>query len=410
MENDEKYNEKLQKVYKIKEELEKELEKKGIKIPNKIQEKEKVRVVYKPDQEIEALNLSINKINNWFDIIIEDIDISNEKLAYFLELRLNNKPTLGYSNQFGLMHLFRGDFQKAEKFFLLKENDPDSQMNLSFLKIIRNDEDAINYLKNLMDKYPQNGLSYLSMSLFFLKKKEYYNAYNFIKIANKYLNYSIIDIALSLYEKDIQKALSYISKAYLEGKAKNKLNFFNYYISLFNSDLERASSFSSMIKEVKTPCQKCIKALSTNQIYTTEDYCLFGEQVLFQLGKPKTFALDNTELYDTILYAYFYNKNIKSFNNFCILISALFNKVSVLLFPAVNELQRNKQDIFSTNKNAIKFDLPGPLYYENLTKLLNDLEKQYQRKFDFSLDLPFFEALRLLFGWRMCQYLYNVDS
>lgn len=58
------------------------------------------------------------------------------------------------------------------------------------------------------------------MSLFFLRERNYAQCYKFIEAANKILNYSYINIALSLYDKDIQKALSFMSKSYLEGKAK----------------------------------------------------------------------------------------------------------------------------------------------------------------------------------------------
>ena len=52
----------------------------------------------------------------------------------------------------------------------------------------------------------KNGLSYLTMSLFFLRERNYAQCYKFIEAANKILNYSYINIALSLYDKDIQKA------------------------------------------------------------------------------------------------------------------------------------------------------------------------------------------------------------
>ena len=168
-----KQEDKLKKIYQVKKELEKELEKKGIKITEKEEKKEKVKVVYKPDYEIEKLNVSINNLNNWFDLMINDIDLSNQKLAYFFELRLANKSIQEYNNQFGLMHLLRSDYQKAEKMFLINYNNYDSQVNLGFLKIIRKDEDSFNYLSDLIEKYPKNGLSYLTMSLFFLRERNY---------------------------------------------------------------------------------------------------------------------------------------------------------------------------------------------------------------------------------------------
>ena len=78
-----KQEDKLKKIYQVKKELEKELEKKGIKITEKEEKKEKVKVVYKPDYEIEKLNVSINNLNNWFDLMINDIDLSNQSLLIF---------------------------------------------------------------------------------------------------------------------------------------------------------------------------------------------------------------------------------------------------------------------------------------------------------------------------------------
>ncbi|CEP78984.1 MAG: hypothetical protein WBH84_05220 [Defluviitoga tunisiensis] len=402
-----KQEDKLKKIYQVKKELEKELEKKGIKITEKEEKKEKVKVVYKPDYEIEKLNVSINNLNNWFDLMINDIDLSNQKLAYFFELRLANKSIQEYNNQFGLMHLLRSDYQKAEKMFLINYNNYDSQVNLGFLKIIRKDEDSFNYLSDLIEKYPKNGLSYLTMSLFFLRERNYAQCYKFIEAANKILNYSYINIALSLYDKDIQKGLSFMSKSYLEGKAKKTLNLLNYYIAILMEDTEKASSTAVMLRDGDTACEKCVRMLSTSQVVEVPLYCMLYERVLFDIGKPKTYSNDDSELYEVLFYKYYNDNDSRNFNSLCKKIQYTFDKIPIALIPSIEPKGKPVFNLFSIPKNAIKVSLKGPTYFENLSTLFTEMGRQFGKSFTFYLDLPFFEALRLIFGWRICQFLYS---
>ncbi|KUK82691.1 MAG: Uncharacterized protein XD96_0718 [Petrotoga mobilis] len=398
---------KLRNLYKIKEEIEKELEKKGIRKPDTHQKKKTAKTIYKADYEIEKLAVSINNINNWFDLIIYDIDLSNEKLSHFFELRLSHKTLQEYSNQFGMMHLFRNDFQKAERFFESK-NDINSKINQGFLKIIRNDEDANKYFTKLISTHPKNGLVYLTLSLLFLKRKDFYNAYKIIKVANSFLDYSFINMGLNAYEKNFQKALSFLSKAYLEGKAKRFVNLINYYVSLFISDSEKAFSSFALLKEDKTPCINCIKILSNSEKVEHPSYCPFYERILFHTGNPKPYKAENSELYEILFHKYYQEKDIQQFNSYAKKIEQYFNNVP-LIFLSSTETTSKKviTDLFSQHKMGVKINLKGPNYYDNLNKVTTDLKTKYQRNFTFFLDLPFYEALRLLFGWRICQYLYR---
>lgn len=409
-ENEKQYEdqeEKLKKIYQVKKELEKELEKKGIKLPEKAEKKEKVRVVYKPDYEIEKLSVSINSLNNWFDIVINDIDLSNEKLAYFFELRLSNKNVLEYCNQFGLMHLLRGDYQKAERMFKINKNNFDSQINTGFLKIIRKDEDTFSYLSDLIEKYPKNGLSYLTMGLYFLREKNYAQSYKFIEVANKVLDYSYINIALNLYNKETQKALSFMSKSYLEGKAKKILNLLNYYIAILTEDTEKAGSTSSMLREGNSACEKCVRVLSTSQVVEVPQYCMLYERVLFEIGKPKSYSLEDSELYEVLFYKYYSDNDVRNFNSLCKKIQYSFDKIPIALIPSIETQPKPVFKLFSIPKTAIKVNLKGPAYFDNFKTLFNEITKQFGKSFTFHLDLPFFEALRLIFGWRICQLIYH---
>jgi hypothetical protein len=398
---------KLRNLYKIKEEIEKELEKKGIRKPDTQQKKKTTKTIYEADYEIEKLSVSINNINNWLDLIIYDIDLSNEKLSNFFEIRLSHKSLQEYSNQFGMMHLFRNDFQKAEKFFERK-SDLDSKINMGFLKIIRDDEDSNKYFTELINTHPKNGLVYLTLSLFFLKRKDFFNAYKMIKVANSLLDYSFINMGLSAYEKDFQKSLSFLSKAYLEGKAKKVVNLINYYVSLFISDSEKAFSTFALLKEDKTPCVNCIKTLSSSEKVEPPSYCPFYERILFHTGNPKPYKAEDSELYEILFYKYYQEKDIQQFNSYAKKIEQFFNNVP-LIFLSSTETTSKKVigDLFTQHKTGIKINLKGPNYYDNLNKAIIDLKTKYQKNFTFFLDLPFYEALRLLFGWRICQYLYK---
>jgi hypothetical protein len=401
-------NDRLKNLYKIKEEIEKELEEKGIKIPQKVEKKKISKEVYKADYEIERLNVSINNLNNWFDIILNDIDISNEKLSYFFEIRLGNKSSSEHSNQFGLMHLFRNNFELAEKFFNIKNNDVNSFINKGFLKIIRKDEDVTQYFSELIKNYPKNGLIYLTLSLYFLRNKNFHKAYELIKVANNYLNYSFVNMGISAYEKEFQKSISFISKSYLEGKAKKIINLLNFYISLFVNDTERANSSSNMLKEVRTPCVYCIKSLTNSEVIKVSDFCSYYERILSHLGTPKQYNPTNSELYELTFYKFFQEKNIQSFNSYSKRIENSFDKIPLKFIPTTESDLTPKTItnlFYSYQKKGIKWDLKGPNYFENLNKVLEELKDKFHKNYIFILDLPFYESLRLLFGWRICQYI-----
>jgi hypothetical protein len=113
--------------------------------------------------------------------VIHDINISDEKLSLYFENRLSSKSPGEYNNQFGLMHLLRNDFEKAENFFL-SGNDIESLFNLGVLKIFRNDQDKMKFARNLVEKKRNNFYPYFLMGLLFLTENKFEYAYKFIKI------------------------------------------------------------------------------------------------------------------------------------------------------------------------------------------------------------------------------------
>ena len=159
----EEESKKLKNILKLRETVEKDLEKKGINVQKKEQ---KQNTIYKPSSDLETINVNIESLKTWFDIIMSDIGETDEKVAVFLENRLSSKTPNVFSNQYGLMHLLRNDFMKAEKFFLINQSC-ESLFNYGVLKIFRKDQDVLDYSKSLMNKYPQSGYPYLLISMFF---------------------------------------------------------------------------------------------------------------------------------------------------------------------------------------------------------------------------------------------------
>jgi hypothetical protein len=51
--------------------------------------------------------------------------------------------------------------------------------------------------------------------------------------------------------------------------------------------------------------------------------------------------------------------------------------------------------------------LKGPNYSEELNKIIDGFSRKYRSYFDFIIDIPFYESLRLLYGWKTCKRIYK---
>ena len=51
-----------------------------------------------------------------------------------------------------------------------------------------------------------------------------------------------------------------------------------------------------MLRDGDTACEKCVRMLSTSQVVEVPLYCMLYERVLFDIGKPKTYSNDDSEL------------------------------------------------------------------------------------------------------------------
>jgi hypothetical protein len=172
-------------------------------------------------------------------------------------------------------------------------------------------------------------------------------------------------------------------------------------------DTEKASSTAVMLRDGDTACEKCVRMLSTSQVVEVPLYCMLYERVLFDIGKPKTYSNDDSELYEVLFYKYYNDNDSRNFNSLCKKIQYTFDKIPIALIPSIEPKGKPVFNLFSIPKNAIKVSLKGPTYFENLSTLFTEMGRQFGKSFTFYLDLPFFEALRLIFGWRICQFLYS---
>ncbi|BBE32047.1 hypothetical protein OSSY52_21880 [Tepiditoga spiralis] len=397
-------NDKLEAIYKLKKEMEKDLKKKGGKIKSE-EETEKKRTIYKPDKVLSGINIPFEKIKTWFDINLYDIEISDEKLSFYFESKLTNKSPGYFYNQFGLMHLLRNDYEKAEKFFLLGK-DIESKFNYGVLKVFRKDEDALVYAKEIVNKYPQTGYPYLLLSLYFISVNNFDGAYKFLTTANKFLNYSFISLALSIYKKDFIASKAYLSKCFLENKAKKTITLLDYYMTLFGTDIDKRLSIFSSIRRENTPCAKCIETIQSKKGHETPEYCAFSQRInsiLFLNESSKSYIFEKLDLN----FINFFNANLKEeANKVYQSMIKIYGELDILFIPGSTNKMGLKTLEFITETTKYKMTLKGPDYYTELKTILKSLKNNYHKDFDFIINVPFYESLRLLFGWRTCKRLY----
>ncbi|MDK2945907.1 MAG: hypothetical protein PWQ85_679 [Geotoga sp.] len=401
-------NDKLKNIYKLRNQFKKDLSKKGINYESNEEMKKKKTTIYNYDLESNTLNIPIIKLKTWMDFVIYDINISDEKLSLYFENRLSSKSPSEYNNQFGLMHLLRNDFEKAENFFL-SGRDIESLFNLGVLKVFRGDQDKLKFAKSLVEKKKNSHYPYFLMGLIFLKENKFEYAYKFIKIAGELSNYTFVNMAINLYNKNFKEVGSLISKAFLEGRAKKTVSLFIYYNSQFTKDVDKSTSALSAVKKDEFPCTKCIQAFNSNKSdYSIENYCLFSNKIFSYVdqNKIKIGVADNFENN----FLKFYNmKNYKGADSIFDKMVEMFGSLDIVLFKTkVNLVKKGlKTNGFFNEDSGYRIRLKGPNYSEELNKIIDGFSRKYRSYFDFIIDIPFYESLRLLYGWKTCKRIYK---
>ncbi|MDO7976724.1 hypothetical protein OF820_02840 [Oceanotoga sp. DSM 15011] len=397
---------KFENIMKLKREFEKDLIKQGKKIEPK---KEKTKpTIYKPDIDQISINVPVQNIKTWVDFVLYDIELEDEKLSLIFENRLSSKSPMQYYNQFGLMHMLRNDYDKAENFFLTG-NDIESRFNLGMLKIFRKDKDILNYTKSFLDNHRKSPYPYLLLCTLSLVQEKYSMAAKFLKIANDYLNYSFISMATALYDKDIQKASSYISKAFLEGKAKKTINILNFYIGQYSNDIEKSISALASLRKDNFPCVSCIKDFNNNKANSKiPDYCSFSKTIYSYVDQNKIIPYSVNTIAAEIIKSF----NMKDEEKTNKLIQKLINSydgINVLFFKTkTNELKKGlKTNGFYHEENTYRVGLTdGKNYYKEIVQVIENLYERYHTYFDFMIDIPFYESLKIVLGWKTCKRIY----
>jgi tetratricopeptide (TPR) repeat protein len=388
----------LNNVYKLKKELEKDLERRGKKIPIE-PEKKRTQTIYKPLYEERRISIPVENFKTWFDLVIFDVDLENKDLASFLESKLFGKSDSIYNNQIGLMHLLRKDFEKAEKYFRMNKNEI-SRFNLGILKVLRKERDCLDYAKNFTEIFPNSGYTYLLLSMIFLMLKQYKNSYVMLEKANNIFNYSFLHIITNMYNKNYEKAGEYISKALLEGKARKTVSVLNYFIGKFNNDFEKMKASIDNISNLDIPCAKCLIEFDKKHNYSKEPYCLFSKR----LNKILSEEIPLDDEIDAKMISSFNKKESTDFDAYYEILKNRFGDISVLFFQADSVRNKGlKTFVFEPVKPEIKVSLDGPKYYDYINRTLDLLKIKNSKEYDFSFDIPFFEVLRYAFGFKTCE-------
>lgn len=399
-------NKNLSNLYRLRGEFKKELERRGKKIPQENPNKDKKRTVYKPDIETKHISLPINNCDSWLSLVFNDISVSDNELATFLEGKLYGKKDSDYNNQLGLMHLLRNNYDKAQAFFELK-NDEVSKFNLGVLKIFRNDKNFLEYAKSFTNISSKSAYPFLLLSLIFLKENRFHNSYLMLKKANEVFDHAFFHIITNIYERNFSQASSYISKAFLQGKAKKTIYYLNYFLGLFTDDFDKSESAVKNFANYEIACSNCIVNYANKKPYTEKKYCPFSFKLANYLIQENKYNVDNIELniIDT------FNKNNKNkFNEYYTELIYMFGEdINVSFFPKdnSNKVLGMKNFIFKDFDAHYKYKLKGPDYFDYLSKTLSLFNEKTNKEFDFLINIPFYEVLRMAFGWKTCERIYN---
>ncbi|GAB6189184.1 hypothetical protein JCM30566_09230 [Marinitoga arctica] len=392
--------ENLKALMKLKKKFENDLKRKGINI-----EQKKQKTVQRANIEIKYISVPIDDVQTIIDLNYYDYKNTNLELARHMEKLLLNKPKSSYINQTAVVHILKGEYEEV-KDLLDNPSFPEDYFNLGMAKMLLREKDAYEFAERAVKRFPNNKYTNLLLAMNAVYNGEYYKAYKATEEAAKSSNDPLLHFVVSLYDKDYVKAKEYLSKVFLQGKVKYVASIYQGYLYYLSQEGDKLYQMRKNF-ENNIPCSNCLLRYGNlKAINVPPDYCKYWK--VLEAFEYETSGRFETELnlpeQAIISFLGFYNYNNeemanKSFEKF----SEMFGEIKIIFFPNDSHVKGLKTFTMEPIKNGKVAKLMGPGVYQKIKNIIQRLESKEGVRYDFSFDLPFYEGIKMLFGWRTCQ-------
>ncbi|KLO21213.1 MULTISPECIES: hypothetical protein [unclassified Marinitoga] len=397
----------LKALMQLKKKFEKDLKKKGINI-----EKKKQKTVERAKIEIKYISVPIDDVQTIVDLNLYDFKNNNLELARHIEKLLANKPKSSYVNQVAVVHLLREEFDEVKE-LIDNPSFPEDYFNLGMAKFFLKEKDAYDFAEMAVKRFPNNKYTNLLLAMNAVYNGHYVKAYKAIEEAARSSNDPLLYFVIHLYNKDYVKAKEYLSKVFLQGKVKYVASIYQGYLHYLSQEGDKLYQMRKNF-ENNIPCANCLLRYSKMKaINVPPDYCKYWK--VLEAFEYETSGRFETEMklpeQSIISFLGFYNYNNeemanKSFEE----ISEMFGEVRIVFFPNDSHVKGLKTFTMEPIKNGKVAKLFGPGVFQKLKNIIQRLESKEGVRYDFAIDLPFYEGIKMLFGWRTCQLYYGGDE
>ena len=390
----------LKALMQLKKKFEMDLKKKGINI-----EKKKQKSVQRANIEIKYISVPIDDVQTIVDLNYYDYKNSNLELARHIEKLLLNKPKSSYINQTAVVHLLKGEYE-AVKDLLDNPSFPEDYFNLGMAKMLLKEDDAYDFAEKAVKRFPNSKYTNLLLAMNAVYHGEYYKAYKAIEEAAKSSNDPLLYFVTALYDKDYVKAKEYLSKVFLQGKVKYVASIYQGYLYYLSQEGDKLYQMRKNF-ENNIPCSNCLlRYANLKSMNVPPDYCKYWK--VLEAFEYETSGRFETELnlpeQSIISFLGFYNYNNEEMANKNFeQISEMFGEIRIVFFPNDSHVKGLKTFTMEPIKNGKVAKLIGPGIYQKIKNIIQRLESKEGVRYDFAIDLPFYESIKMLFGWRTCQ-------
>ncbi|APT76168.1 hypothetical protein LN42_07050 [Marinitoga sp. 1137] len=397
----------LKALMQLKKKFEKDLKRKGINI-----EQKKKKTVERANIEIKYISIPIDDVQTIVDLNYYDFKNNNLELAKHIEKLLINKPKSSYVNQQAVAHILKGEYEEVKE-LLDNPSFPEDYFNLGMAKFLLREPDAYEFAEDALKRFPNNKHVNLLMAMNAVYKGEYYKAYKAVEEAARNSNDPLLYFVVAMYEKDYVKAKEHLSRVFLQGKVKYVASIYQGYLYYLSQEGDKLYHMRKNF-ENNIPCANCLLRRSKlKAVNVPPDYCKYWKILeAFEYETSGRFETE-TNLPEQAIISFlgFYNYNNEEMANKTFdKIFEMFGEVRVIFFPNDSHVKGLKTFTLEPIKNGKVAKLYGPGYYQKIKNILQRLETKEGVRYDFAIDIPFYEAIRMLFGWRTCQMYYEGEE
>ncbi|MBM7558657.1 hypothetical protein [Marinitoga litoralis] len=396
----------LEAILKLKKKFEKDLKKKGINI-----EQKKQKTVERAKIEIKYISIPIDDVQTILDLNYYDYKNNNLEIARHMEKLLLNKPKSSYINQQALIHILKEDYEEVLS-LIDNPSFPEDYFNVGMAKFLLRHKDAYEFAENAVKRFPNNKYTNLLLAMNAVYNGHYFKAYKAVEEAAKSSNDPLLQFVISLYNKDYVKAKEYLSKVFLQGKVKYVASIYQGFLHFLSLEGDKLYQMRKNF-ENNIPCSNCLlrysKLKATN---VPPEYCNFWKMLeAFEFETSGRFETE-TKLPEQAIISFlgFYNYNNEEMANKNFeKLTDMFGEVRIIFFPNDSHVKGLKTFTMEPIKNGKIAKLSGSGVYNKIKNIIQRLESKEGERYDFAIDLPFYEGIKMLFGWRTCQLYHKKD-